>query len=143
MKDTDSPAVQGLPDAGGLNIDYRDGLTFEPTDDQLRMIRADLKRVAEGVRVHLTQGFTVTPRLDRTPEGLQGLVIVGFPTGDAIGQGIPITTAMFEGATASEWNGPIPPEEIETLSREITTVTVAQWAEMLERSRGDRALPAS
>lgn len=143
MKDTDSPTVEGLPDAGGLNIDYQDVLTFEPTDEQLRMIRADFKRVAESVRRHLTHEFTVTPRVDRTPEGLQGRVIVEFPTGDVIGPGVPITADMFEGATESNWTGPIPPEEIETLSREITMVTVTHWAEWLDRVEGDQSLPAS
>ena len=143
MKDTDSTAVQGLPDAGGLNIDYDDVLTVEPTDEQLRMIQADLKQVADNVRRHLTHGFTITPRIDRSPEGVQGLVVVEFPTGDAIGPGIPITTDMFEGATESGWDGPIPPEEIETLSREITMVALTHWAEMLDRIEADQALPAS
>lgn len=143
MKDTDPPTVEGLPDAGGLNIDYQDVLAFEPTDEQLRMIRADCKRVADSVRRHLTHEFTVTPRIDRTSEGLQGLIVVEFPTGDAIGPAIPITADMFEGATESNWEGPIPPEEIETLSREITTATVTRWAEVLDRIEGEQALPAS
>lgn len=143
MKDTDATAVQGLPDAGGLNIDYQDVRTFEPTDEQLRMVQADFEQVADSVRSHLTHGFTITPRITRTPEGLRGLIVVEFPTGDAIGPGIPITTDMFEGATEPGWNGPIPPEEIETLSHEITMVTVTNWAEMLDQIEGEQALPAS
>ena len=142
MKDSNSTAVEGLPDAGGLNIDY-DELTVEPTDEQLRMIRSDLQRVAENVRRHLTHGFTITPQIDRSPEGIQGLIVVEFPTGDAIGPGIPITAEMFEDDDEPGWNGPISPEEIETLSHEITMVTVTHWAEMLDQLDGDQALPAS
>ena len=143
MKDTYPVDAGGLPDAGGLNIDYGEVLTFEPTDDQLRMVRADVEAVADGVRRHLTHGFTVTPRVDRTGDGPQGFVIVEFPTGEAIGPGIPITAAMFDGAGESDWDGPISPEEIETLSREITMLTVTQWAEMLERDGGAEAMRAS
>ena len=143
MKDTDATAVEGLPDAGGLNIDYQDTLTVEPTDEQLRMIQADFKEVADNVRRQLTHGFTITPQITRTSDGLQALIIVEFPTGDAIGPGIPITTEMFEGDDEPGWDGPISPEEIETLSHEITMVTVTQWAEMLDQIEGDRALPAS
>ena len=143
MKDSDSTAVEGLPDAGGLNIDYGDVLTVEPTDEQLRMIRADLKQVADNVRRHLTHGFTITPQIDRSPEGIQGLVVVEFPTGDAIGPGIPISTEMFEGASEPGWNGPIPPEEIESLSHEITMEVMTHWAEMLDQIEGDQTLPAS
>lgn len=143
MKDTDSTAVQGLPDAGGLNIGYDDVVTVEPTDEQLRMIQADLKQVAENVRRHLTHGFTITPQISRSPEGVEGLIVVEFPTGDAIGPGIPITTDMFEGVTESGWNGPIPQEDIETLSREITVVTMTHWTEILDQIEGDQASPAS
>lgn len=143
MKDTEPPTVEGLPDAGGLNIAYHDVLTFEPTEEQLRTVQAAFKRVADGVRTHLTHGFTVTPRVDRTDEGLQGRVIVEFPTGDVIGPGIPITSDRFDETPEPDGDGPIPPEEIETLSREITMVTVTRWAEMLEQIGGEQTLPAS
>lgn len=143
MKDTDSAAVEGLPDAGGLNIDYDDVLTVEPTDTQLRMIQADIEEVADNVRRHLTHGFTITPQIDRSPEGIHGLIVVEFPTGETIGPSIQITTEMFEGDDEPGWNGPISPEEIETLSHEVMLVTITQWAEMLDQIKGDQALPAS
>lgn len=143
MKDQDAVRAGGLPDAGGLNINYQESLAFEPTDDQLEMIMTDVKSIAEGVRSHLTDQFTVSTRIDRTGDGLQGYVIVEFPTGDAIGPGIPITAERFDGADDPDWNGPISPEEIEKMTRQITTNTVAQWARMLEHVGGGDAIPAS
>lgn len=143
MKANEPSNTGGLPDAGGLNIDYQDTIPFEPTEDQLELVQADVKTIANSVRTHLTDAFTVTTRLNRTPEGPLGCVIVEFPSGDRIGPSIPITADMFDGADDSDWDGPIPPEEIETLSREITTATVTQWAEMLENVDGGRPLPAS
>lgn len=143
MKDEESVAVSGLPDAGGLNIDYQEALAFEPTEDQLEMLQSNIKSIAEGVRSHLTHHFTVSTRIDRTPDGLQGHVIIEFPTGDAIGPGIPIMADRFEGSDDPDWNGPIPPEEIEEMTKEITQTAVLQWAQMLEHTGGGAALPAS
>lgn len=143
MEDADPPDRGGLPDAGGLNIDYGGTMTVEPTEDQLEMLRADLEAIADNIRPHLTRGFTVTTRLDRTPDGLQGQVLVEFPTGDTIEPGIPITADRFDGADRPDWDGPIPPEEIETLSREITVATVTRWARALEQAGGGESRPAS
>lgn len=143
MKDPDAGSVGGLPDAGGLNINYQETLSFEPTDDQLEMIMMDVESIADGVRAHLTDQFTVSTRIDRTGNGLQGYVIVEFPTGEAIGPGIPITAERFEDSDEPDWKGPISPEEIEEMTRQITTSTVAQWAQILERVGGGDAIPAS
>jgi hypothetical protein len=132
----------GLPDPGGLNIEYGDAATFEPSDEQLELLRADLESIAARVRPHLTRGFTVSTRLTDTQIGPQGHVVVSFPTGDAIGPGIQLTADMFEAAGESDWDGPIPPEKIEAMSRKITTIAVAQWAEMTGLASGDRVLPA-
>lgn len=138
----DGPLGGGLPDAGGLNIDYGEPTAFEPTDDQLEMVQRDLETIADGVRAHLTGGFTVTTRVTRTRDGPQGVVVVAFPTGDAIGPGVELTADMFEAADEPGWSGPIPPDEIEALSRRITTMTVTQWAEMTGLGRDERAFPA-
>ena len=143
MRANEPSRTGGLPDAGGLNIDYQDTISFEPTADQLELLQADVETIANGVRAHLTNAFTVTTRLNRTPDGPHGCVIVEFPSGDRIGPSIPITADMFDGADDSDWDGPIPPEEIETLSHEITMATVTRWAEMLGNVGGGRALPAS
>ena len=143
MRDQDSVTANGLPDAGGLNIDYQDAFSFEPSDDQLEMVLSDVKAIADGVRTHLTDQFTVSARIERTPNGLHGHVIVEFPTGDAIGPGIPITSDMFDGADDPDWNGPIPPEDRKEMCREIVQTAVVQWANLLEHA-GDRdAMPAS
>lgn len=141
MKDEEPVATSGLPDPGGLNIDYRETLAFEPSEEQLEMIEADFKAIADGVRSHLTHQFTVSARIERTPDGLQGHVIVEFPTGDAIGPGIPILSDRFENAEDEDWQGPISPEEIDEMTREITQTTILQWAKMLEHTGA--ALPAS
>lgn len=143
MVDTDPSDVRGLPDPGGLNIDYQETIAIEPTEDQLESLQADIKAIAEDVRSRLTHEFDVTARLDRTDDGLNGHVLVELPTGDVVGPGIPITADRFDGADQSDWNGPIPPDEIETLSRQITMTAVSQWAEIVERLGGGEALPAS
>lgn len=129
----------GLPDPGGLNLDYAAQTAFEPGDDQLEVIKQDLETVAAGVRPHLLHGFTVTTRVTQTPTGPQGIVMVSFPTGDTIGPAIQLTPDMF---TDTEESGALSPEEITELSREITTVTVAQWAEMRGLTTNAPALPA-
>lgn len=137
MREDEPPDGGGLPDAGGLNIDYAEPVPFEPTEDQLDLIQADLEAVADRVRPHLISGFTVTTRLARTREGPQGVVVVSFPTGEAIGPGIRLTADMFESIDDPEWTGPISPEEIETMSRQITTLAVTQWAKMSGDEGGD------
>lgn len=137
--ETPPPRDGGLPDPGGLNLDYTAPTAFEPTDDQLDVIKQDLETVAAGVRPHLPHGFTVTTRIAQTPTGPRGIVMVSFPTGDTIGPAIQLTPEMF---TDTDDAGAISPEEITELSREITTVTVAQWAEMLGLTHDDHALPA-
>lgn len=136
----DEPLGGGLPDAGGLNIDYTEPAAFEPTEDQVEMVQRDLETIAEGVRAHLTDGFTVTTRVTRAQGGSRGVVVVAFPTGDAIGPGVRLTADMFETVDGS--NGPIPPDEIEALSRRITTMAVTQWAEMTGLGDDERAFPA-
>lgn len=132
----------GLPDPGGTNISYTDSTPFEPTDEQLELIQTDLKTIADGIRMHLTDGFTVTTRVARTHTGPMGVVVVAFPTGETIGPGIELTADMFEAADESNWNGPISPDEIETLSHEITTMTLAQWAKMTGFDSDDQDFPA-
>ncbi|MFB6344888.1 MAG: GTPase, partial [bacterium] len=54
-----------------------------------------IEAIADNIRPHLTRGFTVTTRIDRTPEGIHGRVLVEFPTGDTIEPGIPCEDLAF------------------------------------------------
>lgn len=138
----DERLAGGLPDAGGLNIDYTDSTEFEPTDAQLKIVRRDLETIADRIRPHLPHGFTVSTRVAQTRTGPQGIVLVAFPTGDAIGPGIQLTADMFDTDDDRQADGAIPPDRIVDLSREITSLTVAQWAEMRGLDGSDRPLPA-
>lgn len=142
MWDDEPKGTVGLPDAGGRSVEPVEATALEPTEEQLDLIRADLERIAEGVRPHLTDGFTVTTRLNESREGPVGQVLVAFPTGSAIGPSVPISAEMFEGDDDPEWEGPIEPEEIESMSRRIASIAVAQWANLLGSVGRKRDLPA-
>ena len=129
-------------DGNSLNFNVADDAAFEPTDEQLDQFRADLEAIADGVRPHLVDGFSVTTRLAQSGTEPHGVVVISFPTGEAIGPSVPITAEQFEGADEPDWTGPIPPEEIETMSRRIASVTVAQWSTALDVAGNDGDLPA-
>ena len=129
-------------DGNSLNFNVADDPAFEPTDEQLEQFRADLDAIADGVRPHLVDGFSVTTRLAETGSKPHGVVVISFPTGEAIGPSVPITADLFEGADEPDWTGPIPPKEIEAMSRRITSVTVAQWSTALDVVGNDGDLPA-
>lgn len=139
----DSPDLGGgRSTANSLNFNVAEAAAFEPSDEQLAQFRTDLQSIADGVRPHLTDGFTVTTRLAATQSGPQGVVVVSFPTGEAIGPSLPVSAAMFDGEDDPDWAGPIPEEEIDTMSRRITSMAVAHWASMLGAAGTDVNLPA-
>lgn len=132
----------GTDEGSGLTFNVTDEPAFEPTADQLEQFRSDLEAVADGVRPHLTEGFTVTTRLTGSGTEPHGVVVVSFPTGGAIGPSVPITAEQFDGADDPDWTGPIPPEEIEAMSRRIASITVARRSATFEAAGNGADLPA-
>lgn len=142
MWDDEPRGTAGLPDAGGRSFESSEATTLDPSDEQVEQIRADLERIADGVRPHLTEGFSVTTRLNQSRDGPVGQILVSFPTGNAIGPSLPISMDMFEGADDPDWDGPIQPDQIESMSRKIASMAVAQWAAVLGSVGQNQDLPA-
>lgn len=143
MVGNDRDDSRGLPDPGGLNIGYEGSADPEPTAAQLESLRGTLDTIAEGVRRHLTDDFTVTTRITSGQESLQAQFVIEFPTGEAISPTIPITAEMIEAGEGPDSQGSIPREDIETYRQEITTTAVSTWADHLARIGGAQGRPAS
>lgn len=110
----------------GQQIQQRD---FTPTIEQVIDVRHDIKRVADGIRKHLPEGFQVSTLVDSHPQqGPVAQVFIIFPFGGQMGATLPLTEEMFED-TAETDNSPyrvFDPENVKTFQSNIAATAVQQ-----------------